>query len=188
MDVVKQQKALNRAVLAIKKGEVIICPTDTVYGFLARADNKKAVNKIYKIKNRPKLKPLPLFVSSIKKAKELAEIDKNQEKILKKYWPGKYTFVLKRKKGIKVYDGAKDTIAIRIPKNKTLNNLLNKINKPLVQTSVNISGQASLTKIGDIIEQFSKFNILVIDGGSLKTTKPSKILDLTKDKIKILRP
>jgi len=189
MDVVKQQKALNRAVLAIKKGEVIICPTDTVYGFLADATNKKAVNKIYKIKNRPKLKPLPLFVSSIKKAKELSEIDKKKEKILKKYWPGKYTFVLKRKKGIKVYDGTKDTIAIRIPKYKLLNNLLNKINKPLVQTSVNVSGEKTLTKISDILEKFGKTGlaILIIDGGDLKKAKASKIFDFTQQVLTRLR-
>ena len=129
---------------------------------------------------------MAVFVKDFKMAKELAEISKEQEKILKAKWPGKFTFVLKRKKslpagrqGIKLYDGAKRTIALRIPKYKFLNDLLKKINKPLAQTSVNISGNPPLTKISDIIEQFKKFDILVIDAGNLPKSAPSKIIDLT---------
>lgn len=162
-------------------GGVVIFPTDTVYGFLADASNKRAVNKIYKIKNRPKSKPLPVFVSSIKTAKELAEIDKEKEKTIKKYWPGKYTFVLNSK-------NSKKTIALRIPKYKPLNYLLNKIKKPLVQTSVNISGDEALRLSKEIINTFkNKKEILFVDGGNLPNRKSSTIIDLTKDKKIILR-
>src|SRR5882672_5112970 len=109
MEIIKQsQKALTRALFVLKNGGVVICPTDTVYGFLADAGNKKAVDKIYKIKKRPKSKPLPVFVANMKMAREVAEINARQEKILKKRWPGKYTFVLKKK-------NSKGTIALRIP-------------------------------------------------------------------------
>ena len=187
MDLLKQQKALNKVATALKSGDVVICPTDTIYGFLSDAANKKSVDKIYKIKKRAKLKPLPVFVKDFKMAKELAEIDGYQEKIIKRYWPGKYTFVLKRKKGIKLYDRSYDTIALRMPSYKFLNGLLKKVNKPLVQTSVNISNNPPLIKISDIVEQFHKYDILIIDGGNFKKSKPSKIIDLTKGKIKILR-
>ncbi len=190
MEVVKQSKpALNKAVLAIKKGKVIICPTDTVYGFIADAANKKAVEKIFKLKKRSRQKPLPVFVKDIKMTRDLAVIDKNQKRILKRYWPGKYTFVLKRKHGTKLYGVVKDTIALRIPNYKFLNDLLKKINKPLTQTSVNISGQPSLIKIADIISQFGRTGLpmLIIDAGNLPKRKPSVIIDLTKDKNKILR-
>jgi L-threonylcarbamoyladenylate synthase len=181
MDFLKNSKnAVNKAVEAINRGEVIVFPTDTVYGFLADAEDKKAVNKIYKIKKRPKSKPLPVFVKDLKMAKELAEISENQEKILKKHWPGKYTFVLNKK-------DSKKTIALRIPKYKPLNDLLKKTNKPLVQTSVNISGKKELNKISEIILEFEKKDIFIADAGNLKKSKPSKILDLTQNKIKILR-
>ena len=88
---------LSQATLVLKKGGVVICPTDTVYGFLADASNKKAVDKIYKIKKRPKSDPLSIFVKDLKMVGELAEINEKQAKTLKKYWPGKYTFILKRK-------------------------------------------------------------------------------------------
>lgn len=181
---------MNKALLTLKKGGVVICPTDTVYGFLADATNKKAVDKIFKIKKRPKLKPLPIFVKDIKMAKELAEISKEQEKILRKYWPGKYTFVLKtRLRQIKLYGVNKKTIAIRIPKYKFLNNLLKKIDKPLVQTSVNISGEPPLIKIDDIKDKFGKleYKISIIDAGNLKKAKSSKIIDLTSKHLTRLR-
>mgnify|MGYP001569191771 CR=1 FL=1 len=184
---IRDKEAIYTAVETIQKGEVVICPTDTVYGFLADASNRKAVDKIFKLKRRSRQKPLPVFIRDLKMAKEIAETNERQEKIFKKYWPGKYTFVLKRKKSIKLYGLEKNTVALRVPKYKFLNDLLKKINKPLVQTSVNISGQASLIKIDDIIKQFEKQDVLVINGGSIRKKKSSKILDLTKDKIKTLR-
>lgn len=182
MQVVKQSKqSLNKVVEFLTDGGVAIFPTDTVYGFLALAENKKAVNKIYKIKNRSRSKPLPVFVKNLKMAHDLAEISAGQEKIIKKYWPGKYTFVLARK-------DRKGTIALRMPKYKFLNNLLKKINKPLAQTSVNISGQTPLRSPHDIMGQFQKYkDLLFIDEGNLPKAKPSSIMDLTKSNIKIIR-
>ncbi|OGZ84158.1 MAG: threonylcarbamoyl-AMP synthase [Candidatus Staskawiczbacteria bacterium RIFOXYD1_FULL_39_28] len=181
MQVLKMsQKPLSKAVAALKKGKILICPTDTVYGFLADASNKKAVGKIYKIKKRPRSKPLAVFVKDLKMTKELAEINAKQEKIIKQKWPGKYTFVLNKK-------NKKSTIALRIPKYKFLNDLLKTINKPLAQTSVNISGQSPMSKISDIINQFRKSDVLIIDAGNLKKSKPSKIVDLTGKTLTRLR-
>ena len=181
---------LDEAVSALKVGGVVICPTDTVYGFLADAGNKKAVEKIFKIKKRPGSKPLPVFVKDLKMAKELAEINERQEKILKKRWPGKYTFVFKSKRRPDLFlsltkfserSGLPQTIALRIPQYKFLNNLLKKINRPLAQTSANVSGEPAMAKISDILQKFGerRFEVLVIDAGNLKKKKPSKIYDLT---------
>lgn len=188
MEILKPtKKAVNKAITTLNNGGVVIFPTDTVYGFLADAGNKKAVAKIYKIKKRPKTKPLPVFIRDLKMARELAEIDDKQLKILKQKWPGKYTFILTSLRGAKATKQSK-TIALRIPKYKPLNDLLKKINKPLAQTSVNTSGKPAMTKISDIIEQFRKHDILIINAGNLKKSNPSKIIDLTKKEIKILRP
>ncbi len=185
MEIIKQSlSAAAEAAALLKKGEVIICPTDTVYGFLADATNKKAVGKIYKIKKRPRSKPLPVFVKNLAMAKEIAMIDARQAKIFVKFWPGKYTFILKRKPGVKLYGMAKDTIAIRIPKHAFLQKLLKKVNRPLVQTSVNISAQEPLKNIEQIIATFGKNRLvgLIIDTGALKGTKPSKVIDFTSIK------
>jgi len=200
------KQVILQAAEFLNAGGVVIFPTDTVYGFLALAESKKAVSKIYKIKNRPKTKLLPVFVKDLKMAKQLAEISPQQLKILKLKWPGKYTFVLpahvcschsgldpESRNAESVYTldsrlrGNDNTIALRIPNYKPLNDLLKKINKPLAQTSVNISGQNPLTKSADIEAQFKNQKILFIDAGNLKKSKPSKIIDLTGDRLTKLR-
>jgi L-threonylcarbamoyladenylate synthase len=189
---------IEKAVEIINKGGVVISPTDTVYGLIADAANEKAVKKIFKIKKRPRSKPLAVFVSSIKQAKELAEISKEQEKILRKHWPGKYTFILKRKSSCEVGPrtisklilGKGDTIGLRIPKYKLIIDLIKETGKPLAQTSANISGKPASTKIEEVLNQLKKSRVrpdLTLDVGDLPKSKPSAIINLTKGKTKILR-
>jgi len=199
MEIIKlSKKSISEAVNFLNNNGVVIFATDTIYGFLADASSKKAVAKIYKIKKRPKSKPLPVFVKDLKMAKDFAEIDGKQLKILKQKWftrrsigeggPSKFTFILERNKGVKLYDGGGNTIALRVPKYKPLNDLLKKINKPLAQTSVNISGQPPILKSEEIIIQFGKVkDLLFIDAGNFKRSTPSKIIDLTEQKTKIIR-
>lgn len=183
------RKVVKRAKESIKKGEVLVSPTDTVYGLLADAKNERAVKKIFKIKKRPGGKPIPIFVKNIKMAKNLAFIDKNQEKFLKKFWPGKLTVVFKRKNKLtKILFGREKTIGLRIPNYKLVNLLLEKLNLPLTGTSANISGKPATTKIKEVLRQFQEFQPdLVIDAGNLPKSKPSTVIDLTKKKPKILR-
>lgn len=178
MEIIKlSQQAVKKAKEYILNGKIVAFPTDTVYGFMADASNKKAVLKIFKIKNRPLKKPLALFVKNLKDAQGLAFVSLRQEKILKKHWPGKYTFVLKRKPKQKLYGVDKKTIALRIPKYMPLNALLG---KPLVQSSANISGKPVMKSAKDIFIFFEKRKYkpdLIVDGG-IKRGKPSKIFGL----------
>mgnify|MGYP005845139795 CR=1 FL=1 len=191
------RELINKAEKILKKGGVVIFPTDTVYGFLADALSKKAVEKIYKIKKRPKSKTLLIFVKDLKMAKDLVEISLDQEKIIKKYWPGKYTFVLKAKsetvnfksKISKLVINKNKTIGIRTPNYKPLKILLKKINRPVAQTSANISGQTPFKTAEEIYIFFKNKKYqpdLIIDAGKIKTN-PSKIIDLTLGKIEIIR-
>lgn len=170
-------------VRAIKKGKVVVCPTDTVYGLVCDAANKKAVERLFKIKKRPKEKQIPIFVKDIAMAKKLAEINKEQEDFLKKVWPGKVTAVLKKKNG-------KGTIGLRIPNHKFVLSLAKYVNRPLTGTSANISGNKASTKIKEVLKQFEgqKYQPdLVIDKGNLPKSKPSTVIDLTVSPHKILR-
>jgi L-threonylcarbamoyladenylate synthase len=190
MKIIKRGKNLNTVVEIMKEGKVVVCPTDTVYGLIADATNKKAIKKLFKIKKRKTSKPVPLFVKDLKAAKRIAQINKSEEQFLKKVWPGKITVVLKRKKTKKkLYGVDKKTIALRIPEYRLVNNLLRKVGFPLAGTSANISGKPATTKIRKVIEQFrnKKFQPdLIVDAGNLKASKPSMVIDLTKE-LKILR-
>ncbi|MDO8436319.1 MAG: L-threonylcarbamoyladenylate synthase [bacterium] len=175
----------------IKAGKIIVFPTDTVYGLICDATNKKAVAKLFRIKKRDKKKPLPIFVKDIKMAKKIAKIDKKQEKFLESVWPGKVTAVLERKKMKKnIYGVDKRTIALRIPKYGLLLSLAKQLNRPFTGTSANISGGLASTKIQEVVNQFKGQRYqpdLIIDGGSLNFSKPSTVVDITNKNPKIIR-
>lgn len=183
------KKITEKAEEYIKTGKIIVCPTDTVYGLIADVINKKAVEKVFKIKKREGQKPLPIFVKDLKMAKRFAYCNKKQEKFLKQIWPGKVTVVLKRKK-THLYGVNKKTIALRIPRYKLVNDLLKKLNLPLTGTSANISGKPASIKIKEIVSQFKNQKYqpdLILDAGNLKPSKPSAVIDLTARRFKILR-
>ncbi|HUW71690.1 MAG TPA: L-threonylcarbamoyladenylate synthase [Candidatus Humimicrobiaceae bacterium] len=205
----------SRIAEELKKGKVIICPTDTVYGLIADATNEKAVEKVFKIKKRPRNKALPIFVKNLKMAKKFAQIDKNQEKFLKSVWftcpnfskdaqkkmvkigpkswagKGKVTVILKPKRKFpKGIGKPKKEIGLRIPNYKTINQLLSIINRPLTGTSANISGKAASTKIKEVLKQFRNQKYqpdLVVSAGNLPKSRPSLVIDLTREPLKILR-
>ncbi|XOA42624.1 MAG: L-threonylcarbamoyladenylate synthase [Candidatus Nealsonbacteria bacterium] len=189
MEILKAKtKNLVVAINIIKKGGVVVCPTDTVYGLIADAKNKNAVKKIFKIKKRVLKKPLPVFVKDLKMARSLADINRTQEKILKKVWPGKVTAVLKAKStNLPIGILSKDKkIGLRMPRYKLLNLLLEKLNYPLAQTSANISRKKASTKIREIVKQFKKQKYqpdLILDAGNLKPSLSSTVIDLTNFKI-----
>ena len=192
METIKKNRIkIKNIITALENGAVLVLPTDTVYGFVCDATNKKAVEKIYKIKERAKNKYLPLFVKNIKMAEDLSVINNESKKIIVKKWPGKFTFVLNKKSKIKMFGVDKKTVALRVPKYKLLNSLLNKIRIPLAQTSANISGQLATTKINEVIKYFEgkKYQPdLIIDCGNLPKNKPSIIIDLTNNNnIKVIR-
>ncbi len=185
-----QKSALKQAVLIIKKGGVVICPTDTVYGLIADVENYSAVKKVFRIKKRKPSKPFPVFIKDIKAAKTLAFISQAQEKFLKKFWPGKLTAVLKAKPlNLPEAIISKDKkIGLRIPDYKVLNVIIKKTNVPLVATSANTTGQKASGKIKEVIKQFKNKRHqpdLILDAGNLKKSLPSTVIDI--ESLKILR-
>ena len=185
------QEVVNKIISFIKKKKVIVCPTDTVYGLICDINSKEAVRSLFEIKKRSRNKPLPVFVKDINMAKEIAYINKKQERFLKKVWPGKITIVLKSKKKFPKGIASKENkIGLRIPDYNILNILLEKLEVPLSATSANISGKPSSIDVKEIIKQFEKEEVkpdLIVDSGRLRKSKPSTVIDLTGLKIKILR-
>src|SRR4030042_582203 len=184
------KKIVKIAAKAIKAGKVAIFPTDTVYGLTADATDKKAVERIFKIKKRDKGKPVPIFVRDIRAAKKISEINKKQERFLKGAWPGKVTAVLRLRKKCMIYGSGRRTVALRVPNYKFVDYLLLAAKVPLVGTSANISGKPESTKIRNVISQFENQKLKpdsIIDAGNLKRSLFSTVIDLTSPRMKILR-
>lgn len=124
-------------------------------------------------------------------AKELAYINKRNEKILNKVWPGKFTAVLPKKDVVPdIVSAGEATVGIRIPDYEFIDKLLGKFGYPITATSANISGQEPTSDINKIIDFFSSQIYkpdLILDAGVLPKSEPSVVIDLTTDKPKVLR-
>lgn len=181
-----QERNLKVILKALEDGKVLVFPTDTVYGLVCDAGNEESVKRVFEIKEREKTKPLLVFVKDIGMAKKYAFINKNQEKFLKKNWPGITTVILKSKKGLSKMVYQNNTIGLRVPKCKLLNLVLERFGKPLAQTSANISGKSAIVRIKDIFDQFEKQDVqpdVIVNAGDLPVNKPSRIINLINNKV-----
>ncbi|MDC0242635.1 L-threonylcarbamoyladenylate synthase [Nitrosopumilus sp.] len=179
-------EGIKKSVEIIENGGVIIFPTDTVYGIGCNPYDANAVKKIYEIKSREKIKSLPVLVSSIEIVKQISIIDEFTEKIIKKYWPGPLTLILKLKdKNLKESLNLEDKIAVRIPNSVCTLKLLNKCNL-LVGTSANVSGDSSFTDPQECMKNVKKYDVFV-DGGTITSKGESTIIEIENEKIHVIR-
>jgi L-threonylcarbamoyladenylate synthase len=173
----------------LRAGKAIVYPTDTVYGLGCSALDKKAINKIYRIKNREKRKPLLILISGYPMLKKFFFVDKKQTAYLRKIWPGKISVILNKKKGLPdELSAGLSGLAVRLPKSRFLTKMIQEAGAPIVSTSLNLSGQKPLERLSCLDEYFKKTKPdLLIDAG-IKKGKPSTLIDLSDiENIKVLR-
>lgn len=174
------------AIRKIKDGEIIVFPTDTVYGIGCDPYNENAVLRLYEIKKRKKTKSFPILGLSQTELEKIAEFNALEKKIAEKFWPGQITLVLKVKdEKIRQSLGLDKKIAVRVPNNQCVLSLLKEC-KLLVGTSANISGTAPFTDPNECSKDLIKYDLL-IDGGIIPSRKESTIVEIVGDDIKILR-
>ena len=169
------------------EGEIIAFGTDTVFGLACVYDDSKAIEKVFQAKNRESKKALPMMCGNKDMIKEVAYVSDDALKIMDAYMPGAITIIYKKKDVISdvVTSGLK-TIGIRIPDDDWIIELINKVGKPLLVTSANISSEPSLSKWQDVYAKLEGR----IDGIVLKDARGSQastIVDCSNDEIKILR-
>ncbi len=197
-----QSSVIEEATSILKHGGSIVYPTDTVYGLGVNPFDDFAVKRLFRIKKRPANKPVPLIVKSIAMAKKLAYIDArptsrsglrgaSKEKILRSLWPGPVSAVLyKRYVVSSLISAGTSTVSLRMPDNQLCLDLIKAFNGPITSTSANISGEPAMNNPQAIYDRFQKEVYkpdLIIDGGVLKTSQPSTVLDLTGDRPRVSR-
>jgi len=181
---------LKKVVRVIDDGGVIAFPTETVYALAADAFNFNAVEKIYNIKRRFNEKPLPILVGDIYQAKRIVEFNDHARKLALHFFPGPITLVLKAKLHSSLASNINQqigTVGIRMPNNLTALKILQAVGRPLVGTSANISNEESATDGYQVLRDFDGQIDLLIDKGLTELGIPSTLIDLTNDKVKILR-
>ena len=175
----------------LKKGSIIIYTTDTVYGVGGIIEEETLV-KIYKAKSRSFSSPLIALVNSLEKVKEIAFIEeKNHEKVeklIKAFWPGGLTIILKKKDivpSIMVSNG--ETVGVRMPNHKKALEIIESAGGILATTSANISGESTPSSFEELSEEFKKKVDIIVDGGKCPIGTASTIIDMTSENVKILR-
>ncbi|SMH71654.1 Sua5/YciO/YrdC/YwlC family protein [Candidatus Nitrosotalea okcheonensis] len=177
---------IKKAYEIVQKGGTVVFPTDTVYGIGCDPRNQDAVNKIYKIKGREKMKQLPVLAYSKKDIADIAFFDEISEKIADKFWPGPVTLILRVKdKKIEEALDLKGKIAVRVPNHPCVLALLEKC-RLLVGTSANLSGESSFSDSKEVASKFSGYDIL-LDGGQITNSHESTIVEVVDNELKIVR-
>lgn len=178
---------IARIVEELRQGNLVIAPTDTVYGILADATNPKAVEQVFDCKQRQG-KALILLAADVEMLREyVAPLNDLEELIVKNYTPGKLTLLLR--KNAKISDavtcGSK-FVGMRIPDNSDYVRIIRSVGRPIIATSANVSGQPVATCLAEVPDSLRQQVALVEDGGVL-TGEPSSIIKVVDDQVVIYR-
>ncbi|MEM2917341.1 MAG: L-threonylcarbamoyladenylate synthase [Candidatus Bathyarchaeia archaeon] len=180
-------KNIRIAANMVKKGGVIVYPTDTVYGLGCNPLNEEAVKQVFKVKGE-RNKPLPILACSIKDAEKIAKFSQIAKKIAGRLWPGPLTMVLPKKSILpSIVTCNQDSVGVRVPNHNVALQLICQSNGILVGTSANKSGQKPPITAEEAIEQVGSEVDIVLNGGLCQLKVSSTVVDLTSEKPQILR-
>jgi len=191
-----KEELLKKAAHILKKGGLAIIPTETVYGIAANRLNKKTIDRLYKIKQRPTDKPFSLHIASKEQIQDFAaDIPISAYKLIDKFWPGPLTIILKSKdKGtigtstpLSTNGERSRTIGMRMPDDEIALRVISLSGVPIVCPSANISGKPAPTNFAQAIEDLKGLVDLAIDAGNTSLGRESSIVDLTVKPPQVLR-
>ena len=174
----------------ILKDNLIIFPTETVYGIGANALSEKAVNKIFAVKTRAKNNPLIVHLKDKSEIEKYAIISNQiEQKLIDTFMPGPFTIILKKKEIIPSCVTANmDSVGIRIPIHQMAHDFLELVNVPIAAPSANISSRPSGTKVADIKDEFDSLVPYIIDNGEATIGLESTVVKVIDNIPTILRP
>jgi L-threonylcarbamoyladenylate synthase len=174
----------------IKNGELVIFPTETVYGIGANALDKDAVSKIFIAKGRPADNPLIVHIADKRDIeKYVREVTPVEQKLIDTFMPGPFTLILPKKDIIPdIVSGGLDTIGIRMPSNVIARGIISFSGVPVAAPSANVSGKPSGTSIDDIRKELEGRVSAIIDGGETEIGLESTVVKVIHEIPVILRP
>lgn len=182
------ESAAKGLVSAIGSNLLVCFPTETVYALACSALSSEAIKKVYEIKRRSQNKPLSIFVRDTHDLAKIAKIKEEYTDLINRFSPGPITYILPLKNNnILPSEFFKGSIGIRIPDHPIAISILNELTIPIVATSINVSGEKSVSKVEDIPKSIKQHLSAVFEYDESVSGVESTIVDLTGDKIKVLR-
>jgi L-threonylcarbamoyladenylate synthase len=184
----QREHAVEQAALRLRAGELVVLPTDTVYGVAADAFNPQGTARVFAAKRRERTFPLPVLLRSPKQLLGLCTtVPETAERLMAAYWPGPLTMVLPSDPNLRWDLGkAEGTVAVRMPLDPVALDVIRAVG-PLAVTSANRSGQPAATTAAEALEQLGEEVALYLDDGQRRELQPSTIVDLTRRLPRVLR-
>ena len=173
---------------ALSNKQVLAFPTETFYGLGGNAFSKSVVDRVYRIKERPRTKPLLLLITSQWLPRLCQWSDSRINDLIDEYWPGPLTLILAANPELPEHlQNTTGTLAVRYTSSPVAQRLIELADCPLIGTSANLTGMKECSTVKQVAKQLKNKLDLIIDGGKLPAIKPSTIVNCTSKKFKILR-
>ena len=181
--------AQNKAVHLLKQGDVVVFPTDTIYGIGASIAQESGIKKVFEVKSRSPNKPLIIYVASFDQLQHVTQdIPETTIESLRKIWPGAMSGIFAKTDVVPPFvTSGKDTVAVRIPDHPLCLELVRQVGAPLAVTSANISGMETQKTAPEVAAQLGERVPLVLDGGPNPEQQPSTLVDFTVSPAQLLR-
>ena len=179
------------AACALRLGDLVILPTETVYGLAADASNSHAIAEVFEAKGRPRFNPLIAHVADLSAARRIGAFDDRALKLAEAFWPGPLTLVVAYIGGEAVCDLARaglDTVAIRVPAHPLARDVLAAFGGPVCAPSANKSGRPSPTTFADAVEETGGSAAVALDGGACTVGLESTVVSVIGGGVRLLRP
>jgi len=182
-----QPRLISQAVSVLREGGVIAYPTDTIYGIGCDIMNKRAIERIYRIKSRDKKTPFSFICSDLKNISDYAKVSNYAYKTMKRLLPGPYTFILEGSRMVpKIMLTKRKTAGIRVPDHEICLKLVKELGNPIISTSASIPDGEIFMDPSLLHDHFGASIDLVIDGGPV-SDEPSSVVSLIDDEPEVLR-
>ena len=176
-----QQRLINRVCEVLEEGGLIVYPTDTFYGIGCNLFNKRGIQLIYRLKNRPLKKPFSFLCDSLKEVSRYALVSNYAYKTMKRLLPGPYTFIMEGTRLVpKIMLTKRKTVGIRVPDNSICLDIIRTFGRPIISTSAVFDDPQSIK------EAYGSFLDVIIDGGVLYQS-PSSVVSLIDDIPEVIR-
>lgn len=186
-DVTKSSDMIRRVAQAVRSGELVIYPTETVYGLAADATSEDAVLKVFRAKSRPLEKPISVAVNSLSMAYRVGKLSEREEDLIQNLLPGPLTVLVRRRPPIsKLLSAGTGKIGVRIPDHPIPLKLIEAVGNPITCTSANISGNPPPGDLDQALNQLGESVKLAINGGRLTGVQPSTVVDV-EEGVEVIR-
>lgn len=181
-------ETITQAAAQARAGNLIVIPTDTLYGLAGDAFNAAAVRAIYAAKQRPFSKPIPILLADSSDLDRVVRtVPAVAQAFINQYWPGPLTLLLPKHPDLPAEISNNDSVAVRIPDSRVGREIIRAAGGALAVTSANLSGQAPAETAVDALNQLAGWVTAVVDDGPSPHAAASTILDCTGDELKLLR-